>query len=139
MEVAISHRNHNIAGPHPVEAASLIVGGMVRIEGQRGLGQYQGGLLPLCKKILGFIAKLCQASYKSNAKTTYRTPPRPSFLRRQEVQRGRAGHPLSLQPAYAVPHSPTRVTPPQGASPFDSIARPFALSLSKGPSSPRTP
>ena len=52
MEVAISHRNHNIAGPHPDGTASLIVGGMVRIEGQRGLGQYQGGLLPLCKKFL---------------------------------------------------------------------------------------
>ncbi len=43
MEVAISHRNHNIAGPHPDGTASLIVGGMVRIEGQRGLGQNQGG------------------------------------------------------------------------------------------------
>ena len=52
MEVAISHRNHNIAGPHPDGTASLIVGGMVRIDGQRGLGQNQGGLLPLCKKFL---------------------------------------------------------------------------------------
>ena len=110
MEVAISHRNHNIAGPHPVEAANPIVGGMVRIDGQSGLGQCQGGLLPLCKNIFGFVAKLCQASYKSNAKTTYRTRP----------------------PEH--PHRQSRESGNPGQAPF---ASPFALSLSKGAPSPQ--
>ena len=52
MEVAISHRNHNSTGPHAVGTASLLVGGMVRIETQRGLVKQQEGLLPLCKKFL---------------------------------------------------------------------------------------
>ena len=73
MEVAISHRNQNSTGPHAVRAASPIVGGMVRIEAQRGLVKQQGRLLPLCKKILGFIANLHQTSYKSIAKTTSRS------------------------------------------------------------------
>ena len=73
MEVAISHRNQNSTGPHAVGGASLIVGGIVRIDGQRRLGKHQGGLFPICKKILGFVAKLCQASYESIAKTTSRS------------------------------------------------------------------
>ena len=44
MEVAISHRNQNSTGPHPVEAASLIVGGMVHIDAQRRLVKQQEGL-----------------------------------------------------------------------------------------------
>ena len=73
MEVAIAHRNQNSTGPHAVEGASLIVGGIVRIDGQRRLGKHQGGLFPLCKKIFRFVAKLCQASYESIAKTTSRS------------------------------------------------------------------
>ena len=73
MEVAIAHRNQNSTGPHAVGGASLIVGGIVRIDGQRRLGKHQGGLFPICKKILGFVAKLCQASYESIAKTTSRS------------------------------------------------------------------
>ena len=75
MEVAISLRNRNSTGPHVDWDASLIVGGMVRIDGQRGLVMQQGGLFPLCKKILGFVAATCQASYKSIAKTTCRSHP----------------------------------------------------------------
>ena len=70
MAVAISHRNRNITAPHADGGARLVVGGMVRIDGQGCLGKFQGGLFPLCKKNLGFIANLSQASYKSNAKTT---------------------------------------------------------------------
>ena len=73
MEVAISHRNQNSTGPRAVEAANPTVARTVRIEAQRGLVMQQGGLLPLCKKVIGFIAKLRQASYKSNAKTTSRS------------------------------------------------------------------
>ena len=73
MEVAISHRNHNSTGPHVDGAASLIVGGMVRIEAQRGLVKQQEGLFALYKKILGFVAATCQVSYKSIAKTTCRS------------------------------------------------------------------
>ena len=71
---AISHRNQNITGPHAVGRADLILGGMVRIDGQRRLGKQQGRLLPLCKKPFGFVAKVCQASYDSNAKTTLNNP-----------------------------------------------------------------
>ena len=70
MAVAISHRNRNITAPHAVGGARLAVGGMVCIDGQRRPVKQHEGLLPLCKKILGFIANLSQASYKSNAKTT---------------------------------------------------------------------
>ena len=70
MQIANSHRNHNIATPHAVGPASLILGGMVRIDGQRGPVKQQGGLFPICKNILGFIAETCQARYRSNAKTT---------------------------------------------------------------------
>ena len=73
MAVAISHRNRNITAPHADGGARLVVGGMVRIDGQGCLGKYQGGLSTFCEKILGFIANLSQASYKSNAKTT--SPP----------------------------------------------------------------
>ena len=75
MEVSISHRNHNSTGPHAVGIASLIVGGMVRIETQRGLVMQQEGLFALYKKILGFVAGTCQVSYKSIAKTTCRSHP----------------------------------------------------------------
>ena len=43
MEVAISHRNQNSTSPHAVGAASLILGGWVRIDGRRGLN---GGCFP---------------------------------------------------------------------------------------------
>ena len=71
---AISHRNQNITGPHAVGRPSLIVVGMVRIDGQRRLGKQQGRLIPLCKKLFGVVAKVCQASYDSNAKTTLNNP-----------------------------------------------------------------
>ena len=74
MEATISHRNQNITDPHAVGRADLIVAGMVRIDGQRRLGKQQGRLLPLCKKLFGFVAKVCQASYDSNAKTTLNNP-----------------------------------------------------------------
>ena len=73
MEVAISHRNHNSTSPHAVGTASLLVGGMVRIDGQRGPVKQQEGLFPICKKIFGFVAATCQVSYKSIAKTTCRS------------------------------------------------------------------
>ena len=74
MEATISHRNQNITDPHAVGRADLILAGMVRIDGQRRLGKQQGRLLPLCKKPFGFVAKMCQASYDSNAKTTLNNP-----------------------------------------------------------------
>ena len=70
MAITISHRNRNITGPHAFGGLSLVIGGMVRIDGQGWLGKYQEGLFILCKKILGFVANLCQASYKSISKTT---------------------------------------------------------------------
>ena len=70
MAITISHRNKNITGPHAFGGLSLVIGGMVRIDGQGWLGKYQEGLFTLCKKILGFVANLCQASYKSISKTT---------------------------------------------------------------------
>ena len=74
MEVEISHRNRNITGPHAVGRADLILAGIVRIDGQRRLGKPQGRLFSLCKKLFGFVAKMCQASYDSNAKTTLNNP-----------------------------------------------------------------
>ena len=148
MEVAISHRNHNIAGPHPDGTASLIVGGMVRIEGQRGLGQYQGGLLPLCKNIFGFVAKLCQASYKSNAKTTYRTHP-PEHPHRQSRESGNPGQgrfpsPFALSlskgppppAAPAGPHSPTRVIPAKAGIQRGHVGHPLPPTPVASPTSP---
>ena len=73
MAVAISHRNQNSTSPHVDGTASLIVGGMVRIDGQRGPVKQQEGLFPICKKIFGFVAATCQVSYKSIAKTTCRS------------------------------------------------------------------
>ena len=73
MAVAISHRNQSSTSPHVDGTASLIVGGMVRIDGQRGLVKQQEGLFPICKKIFGFVAATCQASYRSIAKTTCRS------------------------------------------------------------------
>ena len=115
MEVAISHRNHNIAGPHPDGTASLIIGGMVRIEGQRGLGHYQGVLLPLCKNIFGFVATLCQASYKSNAKTTSCTRP-PEHPHRRSRESGNPGQgrfpsPFALSLSKACPEGTRRACP----------------------------
>ena len=43
MEVAISYRNQNSTSPHAVGAASLILGGLVRIDGRREL---KGGCFP---------------------------------------------------------------------------------------------
>ena len=112
MEVAISHLNHNIAGPHPDGTASLIVGGMVRIDGQRGLGQYQGGLFPICKNILGFVAELCQASYVSNAKTTYRTrPPEHPHRRSRESGNPGQGRGAGASPSPVIPAPHPRVIP----------------------------
>ena len=73
MAVTISHRNQNVTSPHAVGGANLVVGGMVCIDGQRRPVKQHEGLLPLCKKNLGIVAKMRQASYKSNAKTT--SPP----------------------------------------------------------------
>ena len=50
MAVTISHRNQNITGPHASGGPSPVVGGMVRIDGQRWLVKYQEGLFSLCKK-----------------------------------------------------------------------------------------
>ena len=103
---AISHRNQNITDPHAVGRADLILAGMVRIDGQRRLGKQQGRLFTLCKKLLGFIAKMCQASYDANAKTT-------------------------LPPAtVATPCTPPIVIPAEAGTQRRG-ARPFALSLSK--------
>ena len=52
MAITISHRNQNTTDPHASGRPSPVVGGMVRIDGQRCLGKYQEGLFPLCKKIL---------------------------------------------------------------------------------------
>ena len=89
MEAEISRLNRNITGPRAFGGPSLVIGGMVRIDGQRRLVKQHEGLLPLCKKILGFIANLRQASYKSIAKTTpsghsrdTQHPPRPSPRRK---------------------------------------------------------
>ena len=68
--------------------------------------------MPLCKNIFGFVAKLCQASYKSNAKTTYRTRP-PEHPHRRSRESGNPGH--------------------------GRFPSPFALSLSKGPPPPAAP
>ena len=50
MAVTISHRNQNITGPHAFGGLSPVVGGMVRIDGQRWLVKYQEGLFSFCKK-----------------------------------------------------------------------------------------
>ena len=50
MEAAISLRNHNITGPHAVRRASLVIVGMVRIDGQRLRVKQQGRLFPLREK-----------------------------------------------------------------------------------------
>ena len=106
---AISHRNQNSTGPYDYGRPSLIVAGMVRIDGQRRLGKQQGRLLPLCKKLFGFVAKMCQASYDSNAKTTLN----------------------NLPPAtVATPWTPPIVIPAEAGTQRRG-ARPFALSLSK--------
>ena len=111
---AISHRNQNITGPHAVGRADLILAGMVRIGGQRLRGKQQGRLFSLCTKILGFVAKMCQASYDSNAKTT-------------------------LPPAtVATPCTPPIVIPAEAGTQRRG-ARPFALSLSKGLPPPQKP
>ena len=70
MEHACKDRAQHIAStcaprrPSPAQSVSRTV----RVRPLRARG-----LLSLCKKILGFIANLSQASYKSNAKTT--SPP----------------------------------------------------------------
>ena len=129
MEHAIAHRNQNSTGPHAVEGASLIVGGIVRIDGQRRLGKHQGGLFPLCKKILRFVAKLCQASYESIAKTTSRTP-RPAFQMWRESRAGaRGGVPTTLTRAPRA-QANTSAT----LSPWNTHARP---STSTSPPSSR--
>ena len=132
MEVAISHRNQNVTSPHAVGGARLVVGGMVRIDGQRRPVKQYEGLLPLCKKILGVVAKMRHTSYKSNAKTTSppatvatpRTPiylaaPLPDTVRPEPVEACPEAEALEGGPpppaAPATPHSPT---PHPDTSPF---------------------
>ena len=139
MEHAIAHRNQNSTGPHAVGGASLIVGGIVRIDGQRRLGKHQGGLFPLCKKIFRFIAKLCQASYESIAKTTSRNPTAgalPESVRPEPVEacpegtrrgpttltrapRAQANTPATLPPwnTHARPSTSTPPPPPRRGVP----------------------
>ena len=90
---------------------------MVRIDGQRGLGLYQWGCLPICKKLFGFIAKMRQASYKSNAKTTCRTrrPALPHIVipAKAGIQRGAgAGRLLPLRIPYSRRRGSSRVRSP---------------------------
>ena len=132
MAVTISHRNQNVTRPHAVGGARLVVGGMVRIDGQRRPVKQHEGLLPLCKKILGFVAKMRHTSYKSNAKTTSppatvatpRTPiylaaPLPDTVRPEPVEACPEAEALEGGPpppaAPATPHSPT---PHPDTSPF---------------------
>ena len=67
MEIANSHRNHNIATPNTVGPAVPFIGGTVHIDGRRRLVKQQGAHE---NTFLGFIAETCQARYRSNAKTT---------------------------------------------------------------------
>ena len=112
MAVTISHRNQNTADPHASGHPSPVIGGMVRIDGQRWLVKYQEGLFPLCKKLFGFIANLRQAHYKSNAKTTSqransRETPHSDIRRRTRFPRPFA---LSLSKGPPPTNSP-RITP----------------------------
>ena len=106
MEVAISHRNQNSTGPRAVGAANPNVGGTVRIEAQRPLVMQQGGLYPLCKKIIGFIAEMRQVSYKSNAKTTSRSRsarrPANAAIQKAAAELGN----VTPHPHLAPPHTP---------------------------------
>ena len=53
MAVTISHRNQNTADPHASGRPSPVVGGMVRIDGQRWIVKHQEGLcIPLQKSFL---------------------------------------------------------------------------------------
>ena len=63
------HRNHNITTPHTVVCAVLYVGRMVHSDGQRRRIKQQEGWVLVCKKKIGFVAKMCQASYDSTTKT----------------------------------------------------------------------
>ena len=65
MVVANAHRNHNITAPHAVVCAVLNIGGMVHSDGQRRRIKQQEGWVPVCKKKIGFVAEMCQASYDS--------------------------------------------------------------------------
>ena len=115
MALAISHRNRNSTGPRADVAGSLIVGGMVRIEAQRGLVKQQEGLFALCRKNLGFIAARAKSA-------TYPLPKqpaaaaRPAFSRKREsrVQR-RAAHTRpsvsSPRPTLTRPHCPHAPAP----------------------------
>ena len=75
MEVAISHRNQNSTSPHAVGAASLILGGLVRIDGRRGLN---GGCFPSAKYGCFFPAQ-------QNRNETYQ------IARSRGMQRGGSG------------------------------------------------
>ena len=122
MAITISHRNQNTTDLHASGGPSPVVGGMVRIDGQRWLVKYQEGLFILCKKLFGFIANLRQARYKSNAKTTpqratvakSRTPtylvgPLPESVLPERVE-GSPPPPASHHPRYPAssppPHKP---------------------------------
>ena len=50
MEAEISHRNRNITGPRAFGGPSLVIGGMVRIDGQRRLVKQQGGIVSYLQK-----------------------------------------------------------------------------------------
>ena len=52
MEAEISRLNRNITGPRAFGGPSLVIGGMVCIDGQRRPVKQHEGLLPLCKKFL---------------------------------------------------------------------------------------
>ena len=108
MAITISHRNQNITGPHAFGGHSPVVGGMVRIDGQRWLVKHQEGLFILCKKLFGFIAEVRQPSYKSIAKTTSRSRSAciPAEAAIQVPTRSLLA--LTLDPATRLAPSPSR-------------------------------
>ena len=110
MALTISHRNQTTTGPHAFGGLSLVIGGMVRIDGQGWLGKYQEGLFILCKKILGFVAEMRQASYKSISKTT--SPPvtvaTPRYPPPMEHEIPNANTNRALRAMAPRPHRPHR-------------------------------
>ena len=73
MVVANPHRNHNITAPHTVVCAVLYVRDMVHSDGQSRRVKQQNGWVPVCKKKIGLVAEMCQASYDSNTETSPRS------------------------------------------------------------------
>ena len=149
MAITISHRNQNTTDPHASGRPSPVVGGMVRIDGQRWLVKYQEGpwtrpsspCFPL-QKNLGFIANLRQAHYKSNhSKTTPqratagRETPHPDIPRRALPASVRP-EPVEACPEVTRRGSPTtnspRITPspppprePHPVAPDGTLTRPY--------------